>query len=137
MGFYKREVLGRQHATWTQEAPEEVGRAQVMDAGQTWRCVHREAQLRPPQAGESLPVVLFLRNRLKYAITMKEVETIMKQRLIKIDGKTRTDPKFPTGFMDVVQIDKTGENLGSSTTSRGASPCTGSPPQRPPTSSAG
>merc|ERR1711994_66353 len=28
-----------------------------------------------------------------------------------IDGKTRTDPKFPTGFMDVVQIDKTGENF--------------------------
>merc|ERR1712212_375733 len=61
--------------------------------------------------GESLPVGLFLRNRLKYALTMKEVETIMKQRLIKIDGKTRTDPKFPTGFMDVVQIDKTGENF--------------------------
>merc|ERR1719341_2174372 len=35
----------------------------------------------------------------------------MKQRLIKIDGKTRTDPKFPTGFMDVVQIEKTGENF--------------------------
>ena len=42
---------------------------------------------------------------------MKEVETIMKQRLIKIDGKTRTDTKFPTGFMDVVQIEKTGENF--------------------------
>merc|ERR1719189_3217692 len=42
---------------------------------------------------------------------MKEVQTIMKQRLIKIDGKTRTDPKFPTGFMDVIQIEKTGENF--------------------------
>merc|ERR1712066_306605 len=42
----------------------------------------------PHKQGESLPVGLFLRNRLKYAITMKEVETIMKQRLIKIDGKT-------------------------------------------------
>ena len=42
---------------------------------------------------------------------MNEVETIMKQRLIKIDGKTRTGPKFPTGFMDVIQIDKTGENF--------------------------
>merc|ERR1739844_564070 len=41
----------------------------------------------------------------------KEVQTIMKQRLIKIDGKTRTDPKFPTGFMDVIQIEKTGENF--------------------------
>merc|ERR1712004_616960 len=28
-----------------------------------------------------------------------------------IDGKVRTDPKFPAGFMDVVQIDKTGENF--------------------------
>jgi len=65
----------------------------------------------PHRQGESLPVALFLRNRLKYALNMKEVETIMKQRLIKIDGKTRTDPKFPTGFMDVVQIEKTGENF--------------------------
>merc|ERR1711942_509870 len=39
------------------------------------------------------------------------VETICKQRLIKIDGKLRTDPKFPTGFMDVIQIEKTGENF--------------------------
>merc|ERR1712117_838485 len=63
----------------------------------------------PHKQGESLPVGLFLRNRLKYAITMGEVQTILKQRLIKIDGKTRTDPKFPTGFMDVIQIEKTGE----------------------------
>merc|ERR1712038_542921 len=61
--------------------------------------------------GESLPIALFLRNRLKYALTMKEVETICKQRLIKIDGKLRTDPKFPTGFMDVIQVEKTGENF--------------------------
>jgi len=65
----------------------------------------------PHKQGESLPVALFLRNRLKYALNMKEVQTIMKQRLVKIDGKTRTDPKFPTGFMDVVQIEKTGENF--------------------------
>merc|ERR1711936_1187544 len=65
----------------------------------------------PHKQGESLPVGLFLRNRLKYALTAKEVSTIMKQRLIKIDGKTRTDPRFPSGFMDVVQIDKTGENF--------------------------
>jgi len=65
----------------------------------------------PHKQGESLPISLFLRNRLKYALSMKEVETIMKQRLIKIDGKTRIDPKFPTGLMDVVQIEKTGENF--------------------------
>merc|ERR1712098_222466 len=65
----------------------------------------------PHKQGESLPIALFLRNRLKYALNVKEVESILKQRLVKIDGKTRTDPKFPTGFMDVVQIEKTGENF--------------------------
>jgi len=65
----------------------------------------------PHKMSESLPVSIFLRNRLKYALTMKEVQTIMKQRLIKIDGKVRTDHKFPTGFMDVIQIEKTGENF--------------------------
>merc|ERR1711992_128269 len=65
----------------------------------------------PHKSSESLPVTLFLRNRLRYALSAKEVQTIMKQRLIKIDGKTRTDPKFPTGFMDVIQIEKTGENF--------------------------
>jgi small subunit ribosomal protein S4e len=42
---------------------------------------------------------------------MKEVNMIVKQRLVKIDGQVRTDPRFPTGFMDVVQIEKTGENF--------------------------
>ena len=51
------------------------------------------------------------RNRLKYALNMKEVQTIVKQRLIKIDGKVRTDARFPTGFMDVIQVEKTGENF--------------------------
>jgi len=33
------------------------------------------------------------------------------QRLIKVDGKVRTDPTFPAGFMDVIQIEKTNENF--------------------------
>ena len=65
----------------------------------------------PHALRESMPLAIFLRNRLKYALTSKEVKTILKQRLIKFDGKVRTDPKFPAGFMDVVQIDKTGENF--------------------------
>jgi small subunit ribosomal protein S4e len=31
--------------------------------------------------------VLVLRNRLKYALTKKEVQQILMQRLIKVDGK--------------------------------------------------
>jgi len=65
----------------------------------------------PHKLRESLPLTVFLRNRLKYALTGKEVTSIVKQRLIKIDGKVRTDPTYPTGFMDVISIEKSGEHF--------------------------
>jgi len=52
-----------------------------------------------------------LRNRLKYALTRQEVKYILKQRLVKVDGKVRTDSTYPSGFMDVINIEKTGENF--------------------------
>ncbi|CAO1373553.1 unnamed protein product [Diamesa serratosioi] len=63
----------------------------------------------PHKLRESLPLVIFLRNRLKYALTNTEVTKIMMQRHIKVDGKVRTDINFPAGFMDVVTIEKTSE----------------------------
>jgi len=33
------------------------------------------------------------------------------QRLVKVDGKVRTDSTYPTGFMDVISLDKTGEHF--------------------------
>jgi len=45
----------------------------------------------PHKLRESLPLVVFLRNRLKYVLTGREVTAIIKQRLIKVDGKVRTD----------------------------------------------
>lgn len=33
------------------------------------------------------------------------------QRLIKVDGKVRTDITYPAGFMDVISIEKTGEHF--------------------------
>jgi small subunit ribosomal protein S4e len=53
----------------------------------------------PHKLRESLPLVIFLRNRLKYALTNTEVTKIVMQRLIKVDGKVRTDINYPTGFM--------------------------------------
>ena len=53
----------------------------------------------PHKLRESLPLTVFLRNRLKYALTGKEVTSIVKQRTIKVDGKVRTDETFPAGFM--------------------------------------
>jgi small subunit ribosomal protein S4e len=65
----------------------------------------------PHKLRECLPLILLLRNRLKYALTKKEVTSICAQRHIKIDGKVRTDINYPTGFMDVVSIPQTNENF--------------------------
>lgn len=65
----------------------------------------------PHKLEESLPMIVLLRNRLKYALTKKEVTSIVMQRLIKVDHKVRTDARFPTGLMDIVQIEKTNENF--------------------------
>lgn len=65
----------------------------------------------PHKSRDSLPLVIFLRNRLKYALTRQEVTSIVMQRLVKIDNKIRTDINFPTGFMDVISLEKTGEHF--------------------------
>jgi len=63
----------------------------------------------PHKMRECLPIIIFLRNRLKYALTYVEALKICAQRLIKIDGKVRTDTTYPAGFMDVISIEKTNE----------------------------
>lgn len=63
----------------------------------------------PHKLRECLPLIILLRNRLKYALTGKEVKYILMQRLVKVDGKPRTDSKYPAGFMDVVSMEKTNE----------------------------
>lgn len=65
----------------------------------------------PHKLRESLPMTIFLRNRLKYALNGTEVTKIVMQRLIKVDNKVRTDSTYPTGFMDVVSIEKSGEHF--------------------------
>lgn len=55
--------------------------------------------------------MLILRNRLKYALTGKETKMICMEKHVKVDGKVRTDPTFPAGFMDVVEISKAGDQF--------------------------
>uniref|UniRef100_A0A2I3TPY5 40S ribosomal protein S4 n=1 Tax=Pan troglodytes TaxID=9598 RepID=A0A2I3TPY5_PANTR len=64
----------------------------------------------PHKLRECLPLIIFLRNRLKYALTGDKVKICM-QGFIKVDGKVRTDITYPAGFMDVISIDKTGDNF--------------------------
>lgn len=63
----------------------------------------------PHKLRECLPLIIILRNRLKYALTKAEVNMICMEKLVKVDGKIRSDLHFPAGFMDVVEIPKSGD----------------------------
>jgi len=65
----------------------------------------------PHKLRECLPLLILLRNRLKYALTAREANMILRQGLVKIDGRTRVDAKYPAGFMDVVELPRTGERF--------------------------
>ncbi|KAF0852940.1 40S small subunit ribosomal protein eS4 (rpS4) [Andalucia godoyi] len=65
----------------------------------------------PHKLRECIPMVLLLRNRLKYALTRREAIQIVMQRLVKVDGKVRTDVNYPTGVFDVVQIDRVNDTF--------------------------
>ena len=58
----------------------------------------------PHKMRECLPIILCLRNRLKYALTGKEASMICMEKHVQVDGRVRTDPNFPCGFMDVLEL---------------------------------
>lgn len=63
----------------------------------------------PHKQRECLPVAIVLRDRLKYALTNKECLQICMERCVKVDGKVRTDHNFPAGYMDVIELEKSGD----------------------------
>ena len=63
----------------------------------------------PHKLRECLPIMVFLRDRLKYALNAGETLAIVKKRLVKVDGKIRTNPRYPAGLMDVVELGKSNE----------------------------
>jgi len=67
----------------------------------------------PHKFRDSIPLTVIVQHRLKYALTGREVKMVLndKEGNVFIDGKVRRDEKFPAGFMDVVNIKKTGENF--------------------------
>jgi small subunit ribosomal protein S4e len=64
----------------------------------------------PHKARESIPLQVILRDKLKFALTGREADVILHQKegLIRVDKKIRRDPKYPVGFMDVIDIPKVG-----------------------------
>ena len=62
---------------------------------------------------ECIPLNVLLRTKLRLALNSREAKLIVKAREgnISIDGKVRTDHKYPVGIMDIVTINKTGANF--------------------------
>ncbi|PWZ55671.1 40S ribosomal protein S4 [Zea mays] len=58
----------------------------------------------PHKSRECLPLILIIRNMLKYALTYCEVISILMQRHVLVDGKVRTDKTYPAGFMDLCTL---------------------------------
>ena len=66
----------------------------------------------PHKLRECIPLNLLLRTKLGLARNGTEAKLIVKAREgnISIDGKVRTDHKYPVGIMDIVTVNKIGAN---------------------------
>jgi len=101
----------KHNGSWTEKASEAVSRPKKWMLDKLGGVFAPRPTSGPHKLRESLPLILFLRNRLKYALTYNEAKVICKQRLVKVDGKVRTAFRYPAGFMDVISLDKTNEHF--------------------------
>jgi small subunit ribosomal protein S4e len=64
----------------------------------------------PHKARESIPLQVILRDKLKFALTGREADVILHQKegLVRVDKKIKRNPKYPVGFMDVIDLPKVG-----------------------------
>src|SRR3990172_6102429 len=60
----------------------------------------------PHKKFASIPLQILLRDILKFAETGKEVQSILNQRHVLVDGRVVKDHAFPVGLMDVVSFPK-------------------------------
>jgi small subunit ribosomal protein S4e len=54
----------------------------------------------------AIPLAVLVRDVLKVARTAKETKQILSGRMVQVDGKVRTEDKFPVGLMDTITIPK-------------------------------
>jgi small subunit ribosomal protein S4e len=60
----------------------------------------------PHKKDECIPLAIIVRDILKLAETGKEAKRIIKSREILVDGKVRTDHRFPVGLLDTISLPK-------------------------------
>ena len=63
----------------------------------------------PHPTERSLPLLIIIRDILKYARSGREARKLISEGHVKVDGRVRRDYKFPVGFMDVLEVIDTEE----------------------------
>ncbi len=64
----------------------------------------------PHLRGYSVPLLIVVRDWLRYASTAREAEKVIFQGKLLVDGRVVREPRFPVGLMDVLSIPETKEN---------------------------
>lgn len=59
---------------------------------------------------EGMPLVVVIREMLRYANSAREVKQIVQHKSVLIDGKRRKDHRFNVGLMDVISLPEVKEN---------------------------
>lgn len=62
----------------------------------------------PHKLRQSIPVQVFLRDKIKVAMNGREANAILHQKegLVQVDKRVKRDTKYPIGLMDVVEVPK-------------------------------
>ncbi|MEM2579598.1 MAG: 30S ribosomal protein S4e [Desulfurococcaceae archaeon] len=63
----------------------------------------------PHPIDRCIPLLIVVRNMLKYAKTSREARKLIAEGQFKVDGVVRRNYKYPVGLMDVVEVVTTGE----------------------------
>ncbi|NLX48534.1 MAG: 30S ribosomal protein S4e [Methanospirillum sp.] len=87
------------------------GHIKRMVAPSSWRLSRKEqtfvtkTRAGPHDAG-AMPMAVWLRDRMDYARTMKEVKLILSGRQVVVNGRPCRDPRMGIGIFDIVSIPK-------------------------------
>jgi small subunit ribosomal protein S4e len=73
----------------------------------------------PHSIESSVPLLIMIRDMLKYCDTAREGRQLIGERNILIDGRIVTNYKMPVGFMDVLSLPKSKENFRALLDSKG------------------
>lgn len=87
-----------------------LNRLKRMHVPSFWPVAHKRFQWAPKTApgthpiATSIPLTIALKEMLGYGESRREVRFPISEGRVKIDGRVVRDPRFPLGYMDVLEI---------------------------------